>query len=66
VDRLACPLHWLTTCSRQMRGHGFLLGAVLSQRVAVGDGVLLGDTPPPGLDVCGNADCLDTCIIEFY
>jgi hypothetical protein len=30
VDGLAYPLHWPTVCSYQMRGHGLLLGVILS------------------------------------
>jgi hypothetical protein len=30
VDGLACSLHRLTSCSHQMRGQGYLSGAVLS------------------------------------
>jgi hypothetical protein len=51
VDELAYPLYCPTTCSHQMRGQGFLSGAVLSRRAAVGDGTLLGDAKPPGLDI---------------
>jgi hypothetical protein len=40
--------------SRQMRGQGFLLGAVLSRRVAMGSGALLGDMQTPGLDIRGS------------
>jgi hypothetical protein len=32
----------------------------------VGGGALLGDAKAPGLDICGGADCLGTCVIEFY
>jgi hypothetical protein len=49
VDGLACLLHQPTTCRCQTRGQGFLPGAVLSRRAAVGGGALLGDTPPPSL-----------------
>jgi hypothetical protein len=66
VDGLACPLHRPTICSRQMRGHGFLLGIVLSHHVAVGGGALLWDAKPSDLDICGGIDHLDTCVIEFY
>jgi hypothetical protein len=31
-----------------------------------GHGILLGDTKPPGLDICGAADRLGTCVIEFH
>jgi hypothetical protein len=37
-----------------MRGQGFLLGAVLSRRVAMGSGALLGDMQTPGLDIRGS------------
>jgi hypothetical protein len=66
VDGVACPLHRPMACSRQMRGQGFLLGAVLSHRATVFGGALLGDAKPPDLDVCGDADSLGTCVIEFY
>jgi hypothetical protein len=32
----------------------------------VGGGALLEDTQPPDMDICGCADCLSTCVIEFY
>jgi hypothetical protein len=32
VDGLAYPLHHPTACGRQTRGHGLLLGVVLSRR----------------------------------
>jgi hypothetical protein len=50
----------------QMGGHGFLPGAVLSHRAGLDGGALLGYTQPPALNACGGADCLDTCIIDFY
>jgi hypothetical protein len=43
-----------------------LPGVVLSHRVGLGGGTLLGDTQPPALDACGGADCLDIYIIDFY
>jgi hypothetical protein len=49
VDGLACPLHCPTICSRQTREHGFLLGAALSHRAAVGGGAFLGVAKLPGL-----------------
>jgi hypothetical protein len=49
-----------------MRGHDFVLGAILSRHATVGGGALLGDTKPPVLDICGGADRLSTCVIEFY
>jgi hypothetical protein len=66
VNGLACPLHRPMSCSHQMRGHGFLPGAILSHRVVVGGGTLLGDAKPLGLDISGGTDRLGTCIIEFY
>jgi hypothetical protein len=51
VLQLAGPMHRPTPCSHQTRGQGFLLGAVLSHRAAIGGGALLGDTQPPGLDI---------------
>jgi hypothetical protein len=51
VARLVCPLHWPTAYSRQMRGHGFLPGAILSYCAAKGGDALLEDTQPPGLDI---------------
>jgi hypothetical protein len=53
LDGLACPMRRPMACNHQMRGHGFLLGAVLSYRATMGSGALLGDTQPPGLDVHG-------------
>jgi hypothetical protein len=53
-------------CSHRTRGQGFLLGAVLSHRAIVGGGALLGDVEPLVLDVCGGADRLGTCVIDFY
>jgi hypothetical protein len=66
VDGLACPLHHPTASSRQTRGRGILLGVVLSHRAIVGGGALLGDTKPPGFDICEVFDRLGTCVIEFY
>jgi hypothetical protein len=66
VDGLACPLHRPMNYSRQMRGHGFLPGVVLSYRAAAGSGSLLGDLKPSGLDIREGVDRLGTCIIEFY
>jgi hypothetical protein len=54
VDGLACLMHRPTAYGRQMRGHGFLPGVVLSHHVAKGSGALLGDTQPPSLDICGG------------
>jgi hypothetical protein len=66
VDRLACPLHYPTAFSHQTMGQGFLPGVILSRRAIVGGGALLGDTKPPGLDICGGANQLGTCVIKFY
>jgi hypothetical protein len=41
-------------------------GSVLSRRVRVVGGNLLGDTQPPALDACGGIDCPSTYIIDFY
>jgi hypothetical protein len=49
-----------------MRGQGFLSGAILSHRAAVGGGALLRDMQPLCLDICGGVECLDTCFIELY
>jgi hypothetical protein len=51
VDGLAYHMYQTMACSRQMRGHGFLPGVVLSHRAAMGGGALLGDTQPLGLDI---------------
>jgi hypothetical protein len=51
VDGLACPLHHCAACSHQTRGHGFLLGAILSHHVVVGGGALQGDAKASGLDI---------------
>jgi hypothetical protein len=59
---LHCPI----ACNRHTRGQGFLLGVILSHRAIVGGGALLGDAKAPGLDIYGGADCLGTCVIEFY
>jgi hypothetical protein len=48
-----------------MRGHGFLPCVVLSRHVGLGGVTLLGDTRPPTLDACGDANFLDTSIIDF-
>jgi hypothetical protein len=66
VDGTACPLHHPTTCRCQMMGHVFLPSIILSRRVAVGGGALLGDAKPPSLDICEGVDRLGTCVIEFY
>jgi hypothetical protein len=66
VDRLAYPLHHPTTYNHQTRGQGFLPGVILSRRVTVHGGALLGDAKAPDLDICGCIDHLDTCVIEFY
>jgi hypothetical protein len=42
VEGLACPLHHPTAFSHQSRGQSFLSGVVLSHRVAVGGGTILG------------------------
>jgi hypothetical protein len=42
VDGLTSPLHRPMTCSHQMRGQSFLLGAALSHRVTVGGGAFPG------------------------
>jgi hypothetical protein len=54
------------TCSRQTRGHGFLPCVVSSRCVVVSGGALLGDAKPPGLNICGCIDRLDTYVIEFH
>jgi hypothetical protein len=51
VDRLAIPVHHPTICSHQTRGQGFLFGAALSYRTAVGGGAFIGDVKPLGLDI---------------
>jgi hypothetical protein len=66
VDGLAYPLHRPTSCSHQMRGHGFLPSVVLSHWAVAGGGALLGDVNPLGLNICEGVDHLGTCIIEFY
>jgi hypothetical protein len=66
VDSLACPLHRPMAYGHQMRGQSFLPGAVLSYRVAVGGGTILGDAKPPGLDIQWSVDCLGTCVTESY
>jgi hypothetical protein len=65
MARLA-PYSDLWPVAIQTRGQGFLLSAVLSHRVGLGGGALLGDTKPLALDACGGVDCLDTYIIDFY
>jgi hypothetical protein len=55
---------WPTTA--QMRGQGFLPGAILSCHMTVGGGTLLGETQPLALDAYRIVDCLGTCIIDFY
>jgi hypothetical protein len=52
VDRLTCPLHHPTACSRQTREHGLLSGAVLSHRCS-GWWRLFGGCEAPGLDIYG-------------
>jgi hypothetical protein len=66
VDRLAYHLHCPTTYSHKMRGHGFLLGAALSRRAAVGGGAFLRDAKPSGLDIGWSVDRLGTCVTESY
>jgi hypothetical protein len=61
VDGIAYPL-----CSRQARGHDFLSGAVLSHRVAIDDGALLGGARPLNSDICGGVEYLGTCIIYVW
>jgi hypothetical protein len=51
VDRLAYPLHRSTACSRQMRGHSFMLDVVLSHHATVGSSAFPGDAKPSGLDI---------------
>jgi hypothetical protein len=46
VDGLACPLHRSTLCRCQMRGHGLLLGTILSCRCS-GRWHLSGDVKLP-------------------
>jgi hypothetical protein len=46
VGRLACSLHRPTTWCHQTRGQGFLLGMVLSHRVAEGGGAFSGVQSP--------------------
>jgi hypothetical protein len=58
LDGLACALHRPTTYNHQTRGPDFLPGALLSYRVAAGDGPLLWDVKPPGLDICEGVDLL--------
>jgi hypothetical protein len=65
VDGLACPLHRPTVHSCQMRTHGLMLGNVLSCRCS-GRWCLIGGCKALGLDICGGADWLGTCVIEFY
>jgi hypothetical protein len=43
-----------------------LSGVILSRHAAMDGGALLGDTPPPVLDIYGGVDCLGICIIDFY
>jgi hypothetical protein len=66
VDRLACPLHHPMTCSHQMRGQSFLLGAALFHHAAVGDGTFLGGVKPPGLDIQWSVNHLGICVTKFY
>ncbi len=65
VDRLACPLHHPTTYNRQMRGHGLLLGIVLSHH-CIGRWRLFGGVKPSGLDNWWNFDHVDACVTESY
>jgi hypothetical protein len=44
-------MHRPMFCGRQTRGHGFVSGATLSHRVAVGGGIFPGGAKPPGLDI---------------
>jgi hypothetical protein len=50
----------------QIRGHGALLGSVLSHHVRMVSDALLEGTQPPTLDACESIDCLTTCITDFY
>jgi hypothetical protein len=45
---------------------GALPVSVLSCRLRVVGGTLIGDTQPPALDACEGIDCLSTYIIDFY
>jgi hypothetical protein len=65
VDRLACPLHRPTACSRQTRGQGLLQGIVLSHHCS-GWWHLSGDVKPSGLDILWSIDRVDTCATESY
>jgi hypothetical protein len=66
VDGLACPLHYLMACDRQMRGQGFLSGAVLSHCVVVDGGAFSRDAKPPSLDIWWSVDRLGTRVTESY
>jgi hypothetical protein len=66
VDELPYPLHYPTTCSCQMRGHGLLPSATLSHRAVVCGGAFPGDAKPPGLDIRWRVDHPGTCVTEFY
>jgi hypothetical protein len=66
VDGRAYPLHHLSACSRQTRGHDLPSGAALSHRAVVGGGAFPWDAKPPGLDIRWRVDHLDTYVTKFY
>jgi hypothetical protein len=51
VDGLAYPLNRPMVYNHYMRAQGFLSGAALSRRAAMGGGAFPGDVKPPGLDI---------------
>jgi hypothetical protein len=50
----------------KIREQGALPGSILSQSVRMVGDAVLGGAQPPTLDACESADCLSTCITDFY